>query len=96
MTATSGTDTCRVTIIGPSRRVDLALPSRIPFAELFPAVADYAGLGQDAVRAAPAGWVLQRLGQTPFSLEATPQQAGLRDGELIYLRPREAPLPEIA
>jgi type VII secretion integral membrane protein EccD len=76
--------------------VDLALPARIPFAELFPAVADYAGLDQDTARQAAAGWVLQRLGQAPFSLEATPLQAGLRDGELIYLRPREAQLPELA
>jgi type VII secretion integral membrane protein EccD len=76
--------------------VDLALPSRIPFAELLTAVADYAGLDQDAARQAPAGWVLQRLGQAPFPLETTPSQAGLRDGELIYLRPLEEQLPELA
>src|SRR5690242_7446667 len=92
----SGADTCRVTVVGPRRRVALALPARIPFAELFPAVADYAGLDADAVRAAPAGWVLQRLGQAPFPLETTPLQAGLHDGELIYLRPREEQLPELA
>ena len=96
MNATSGADTCRVTVVGPRRRVDLALPSRIPFAELFPAVAGYAGLDHEAARQAPAGWVLQRLGQAPFPLEATPLQAGLRDGELIYLRPREEQLPELA
>jgi type VII secretion integral membrane protein EccD len=94
--ATSGADTCRVTVVGPRRRVDLALPSRIPFAELFPAVADYAGLDAGTARQASAGWVLQRLGQAPFALEATPLQAGLRDGELIYLRPREEQLPELA
>jgi type VII secretion integral membrane protein EccD len=96
MTAASGADTCRVTVVGPRRRVDLALPARIPFAELFPTVADYAGLDDDAARQAPSGWVLQRLGQAPFPLEATPLQTGLRDGELIYLRPREAQLPELA
>jgi type VII secretion integral membrane protein EccD len=94
--STSGADTCRVTVVGPGRRVDLALPARIPFAELFPAVADYAGLDAGAARQAPAGWVLQRLGQAPFPLETTPLQAGLRDGELIYLRPREEQLPELA
>lgn len=96
MSVASGADTCRVTVVGPRRRVDLALPTRIPFAELFPAVADYAGLDADAVRQAPAGWVLQRLGQAPFPLETTPLQAGLHDGELIYLRPREEQLPELA
>lgn len=93
---TGGADTCRVTVVGPHRRVDLALPARIPFAELFPAVAGYAGLDHDTARQAQAGWVLQRLGQAPFPLETTPRQAGLRDGELIYLRPREEQLPEPA
>ncbi|MBO0819069.1 MAG: EsaB/YukD family protein, partial [Actinobacteria bacterium] len=91
-----GADTCRVTVVGPRRRVDLALPARIPLAELFPAVADYAGLDHDTARQAQTGWVLQRLGQAPFPLEATPLQAGLRDGELLYLRPREEQLPELA
>jgi type VII secretion integral membrane protein EccD len=96
MSTVTGADTCRVTVVGPNRRVDLALPARIPFAELFPVVAGYAGLDEDAARQGPAGWVLQRLGQAPFPLEATPLQAGLRDGELIYLRPRQAQLPELA
>jgi type VII secretion integral membrane protein EccD len=95
MSPASGSDTCRITVVGPRRRVDLALPSYVPFAELFPVVAGYAGLDQEAAHA-PRGWVLQRLGQTPFPLDATPMQAGLRDGELIYLRPREAQLPELA
>ena len=96
MSVASGADTCRVTVVGPRRRVDLSLPARIPFAELFPAVAGFAGLDEDAARQAPSGWVLQRLGEAPFPLEATPLQTGLRDGELIYLRPREAQLPELA
>ena len=36
----------------------------------------------------------QRLGQRPFEPSATPASAGLLDGELIYLRPRLAELPE--
>jgi type VII secretion integral membrane protein EccD len=96
VTAASGADTCRVTVVGPRRRVDIALPARVPFAELFPAVADYAGLDEDTARQAAADWVLQRLGQAPFPLEVTPLEAGLRDGELIYLRPRQAQLPELA
>ena len=39
-TSAGGADTCRITVVGPRRRVDLALPTRIPFAELFPAVVD--------------------------------------------------------
>ena len=39
--------------------------------------------------------MLQRLGQRPFAPSATPAAAGLLDGELIYLRPRVAELPEM-
>jgi type VII secretion integral membrane protein EccD len=94
--SSSGTDLCRVTVVGPSRRVDIALPGYVSFADLFPAVARYAGLdGPDAV-GERGGWVLQRLGQEPFSPAMTPLQAGIRDGEMIYLRPHRAQLPQLA
>jgi type VII secretion integral membrane protein EccD len=96
MTTAHGADVCRVTVVGPSRRVDIALPGYVPFAHLFPAVARYAGLdGPDAV-AETGGWVLQRLGEEPFPPATTPAEAGLRDGELIYLRPHRAQLPALA
>jgi type VII secretion integral membrane protein EccD len=84
-------DICRITVVGPRYRVDLALPAEVPFAQLFPAIAHFSQL--DA-REAPGGWVLQRLGQRPFPPTATPAAARLLDGELIYLRPRGAELPE--
>ncbi len=96
MSPASGADMCRITVVGPQKRVDLALPGYIPFAELFPAVARFAGLDRAAAGEAASGWVLQRLGQAPFAPETTPEQAGLRDGELIYLSPRATPLPELA
>jgi type VII secretion integral membrane protein EccD len=89
------TDSCRITVIGPRRRVDIAIPAQVPFADLFPVIARYAGLDRAAVAQAPGGWVLQRLGQPPFEPAATPVQVGLLDGELVYLRPREAELPAI-
>jgi type VII secretion integral membrane protein EccD len=96
MTSPAGTDLCRVTVVGPSRRVDIALPGYVSFADLFPAVARYAGLdGPDAV-GERGGWVLQRLGQEPFSPAMTPLQAGIRDGEMIYLRPHRAQMPQLA
>ncbi len=85
-------DVCRITVVGPRHRVDLALPSGVPFAQLFPVIAHFCRL--DA-REAPGGWVLQRLGQRPFPPSATPAAAGLLDGELLYLRPRVAELPEV-
>jgi len=96
MSSAGGTDLCRITVVGPSRRVDIALPGYVSFADLFPAVARYAGLdGPDAV-GEKGGWVLQRLGQEPFSPAMTPLQAGLRDGEMIYLRPHRSQLPQLA
>ena len=89
-------DICRVTVIGPRTRVDLALPVNAPFAELFPGIAHFAGLDAGAIASAPEGWALQRLGEPPFEPPATPAQAGVADGELLYLRPWVTALPPVA
>jgi type VII secretion integral membrane protein EccD len=96
MSSAGGNDLCRITVVGPSRRVDIALPGYVSFADLFPAVARYAGLDGPDVVGEKGGWVLQRLGQEPFSPAMTPLQAGLRDGEMVYLRPHRAQLPQLA
>ncbi len=93
MTAAAAADLCRVTVVSPRKRVDLALPAHVPFAELFPGIALYAGLDRAAVAEAPEGWALQRLGQPPFEPPSTPAQAGVADGELLYLRPWSSSLP---
>jgi ESX secretion system protein EccD len=95
MSVSTSIDICRVSVVGPQRRVDIALPAFVSFADLFPTVARYAGLDQ-AGEQPPGGWVLQRLGEPPFPPTATPRQVGLHDGDLIYLRPRQAQLPEMA
>ncbi len=96
MTSAAGSDLCRVTVVGPSRRVDIALPYYVTFADLFPAMARYAGLDGPDLVGKIGGWVLQRLGEEPFDFARTPQQVGLRDGEMIYLRPRPSQLPRMA
>ena len=96
MTSPGGTDLCRITVVGPSRRVDIALPGYVSFADLFPMVARYAGLDGPDVVGEKGGWVLQRLGQDPFSPAMTPLQAGLRDGEMLYLRPHREQLPRMS
>ena len=96
MALAAGSDLCRVIVVGPSRRIDIALPGYVTFADLFPTVARHAGLDGPDVVGEKDGWVLQRLGEEPFAPTVTPQEAGLRDGEMIYLRPYRAPLPRMA
>src|SRR6201990_2849109 len=95
MTAAAAADLCRVTVITRRKRFDLPLPAHMPFAELFPGIALYAGLDRAAVAEAPEGWALQRLGEPPFEPPAPPAQAGLADGELLYLRPWRNALPPV-
>ncbi len=80
-------DLCRVTVVGPRARVDLALPVDQPFAQLLPPIAGHVG--------APAegAWVLQRLDESPFEEGSTPEQVSLRHGETLFLRPAAAHIP---
>jgi type VII secretion integral membrane protein EccD len=83
-----------VTVIGPSRRLDISLPADVPFAELFPTILRHAGDDLANVGLGHGGWVLQRLDEPPLDPAVTPNQAGLRDGQVIYLRPGMSQLPE--
>jgi type VII secretion integral membrane protein EccD len=82
-----------VTVVGPRRRIDVVLPQHVPFAEQFADLARFAGLDRAALTRSPEGWVLQRLGEAPFPGSLTPAQAGVMDGELIYLQPRALEFP---
>jgi type VII secretion integral membrane protein EccD len=91
----------RVTIVAPRSRVDLALPSDVPLADLLPVLLGFAGLdarsavarhdGDDAGRR--HGWSLSRLGGGELDSSCTPAQLAVRDGELLYLRPRDEAAP---
>ncbi|HEY0539507.1 MAG TPA: type VII secretion integral membrane protein EccD [Actinoallomurus sp.] len=94
MSPTTGADLCRVTVVGPKRRLDISLPADVPFAELFPTILRYAGDDLANVGLGHGGWVLQRLDEAPLAPSTTPNQAGIRDGQLIYLRPGMSQLPE--
>jgi type VII secretion integral membrane protein EccD len=85
-----GTDVCRLTIAGPAGRADLAVPVTTTVSTLLPMLLRHvpADPGQSA-----GTWVLQRLGEEPLPLEATPKSAGLRHGDVLYLRPADDPLP---
>jgi type VII secretion integral membrane protein EccD len=107
----------RVTIVAPHSRVDLALPSDVPLADLLPTLLSFTGVSVTAPapavgngraaavsgngRAVAAGgdeasrngWALSRLGSGELDTSRTPSQLDVRDGELLYLRPRGEDAP---
>lgn len=94
-TKTATGDLSRVTIVAPKTRMDLALPSDVPLADLLPTLLRYAGedLADEGVR--HGGWSLARLGGQPLDGGHTASQLGIRDGEVLYFNPRNATAPEV-
>ncbi|MGW5645804.1 type VII secretion integral membrane protein EccD [Saccharopolyspora sp. NPDC003752] len=95
MTATP--ELCRITVLGPSGRADLAVPVSTTVAVLLPTLVRHVVRDQDRPRDQEeyGSWVLQRLGDAPFDLGGTPETLDWLDGEQFYLSPAESPLPEL-
>ncbi|MEU2336362.1 type VII secretion integral membrane protein EccD [Streptomyces sp. NPDC013172] len=85
------TEVCRLTVEAPAGRADLAVPVDTPVSALLPVLLRQA-VGPD-LQGRP--WVLQRLGTAPLDAEATPESAGLLDGDVLHLRPADAALPAV-
>jgi type VII secretion integral membrane protein EccD len=85
---------CRLTVRLQDRAIDLAVPVDIPVADLLPAVLQFAGTEVEEAGIEHGGWVLQQLGRPPLDEEATLGSVELRDGEVLYLRPRAEAMPE--
>lgn len=96
MSASPPSDLCRVVVVSPTRSAELAVPTNVALADLVPPLV--AHLHQDGVDDdwASRGVVVQRLGEDPLDEDRTPAALGLRDGDLLYLRPRELPMPALA
>ncbi|MBL7253222.1 type VII secretion integral membrane protein EccD [Paractinoplanes lichenicola] len=96
MTTAMDRQLCRITVIGPDRKIDLAVPSATPVAGLLPVLLQHTSSGRRLESDEPEGaWVLQRLGQTPFELTGTPESLDWLEGEELHLRRAEDPLPEL-
>lgn len=95
MASTNSAGLSRVTLVAPRGRVDLALPSDVPVAELLPALIRYAGDDITDPARARHGWALTRLGNRALDTARTPAELEVRDGELLYLRPRDANAPDL-
>lgn len=94
--ATSGVELCRVTVVAPRTRMDLALPAEAPLADLLPTLLRHAGENPDEPAFLRTGWVLQRLGETALDPSQRLSVLGVRDGDVLYLRHRESALPEFS
>ncbi|WP_028569460.1 type VII secretion integral membrane protein EccD [Salinispora tropica] len=91
--AATGADLCRLTIDTGSGRVDLAVPVDTPMVEVLLLMVRQLDPGLTVTGGGT--YALQRLGAEPIDEELTPAMLGLRDGDVLYLRPSDAPLPPI-
>jgi type VII secretion integral membrane protein EccD len=82
-------DLCRLTVEGPAKRADLAVPATMTMGGLLPVLLPHIASEED--RARP--WVLQRLGGGPLDIDGTAESLDLREGETLYLRPAAAAMP---
>jgi type VII secretion integral membrane protein EccD len=95
MTTTTAADVCRITVVGSTRRLDLAVPVTVTVSQLMPVL--LANVEKPESGAAPhtGGWALQRLGGLPFDPNGTPESLDWLEGEELYLRRVADALPEL-
>ncbi|MFI5735659.1 type VII secretion integral membrane protein EccD [Kribbella sp. NPDC051587] len=84
---------CRIVVLGPSGRADLAVPVSTPVTALLPTLVRQ--MVRDQKGEEYGAWVLQRLGEQPFDANGTPETLDWLDGEELYLARAEDPLPEL-
>ena len=83
---------CRVTVLAPGRRVDVALPVDVPMAELNPLVLEL--LGEPARSPArPDPWRFAGATGAQLPPGATLDELGVLDGETLRLGPAAPPRP---
>ncbi|MFI6063117.1 type VII secretion integral membrane protein EccD [Streptomyces sp. NPDC051286] len=89
--AGNGTGFCRVTVVAPDSRVDVALPEDIAVADLYPEILRLSG--QSPAQGAPVGYHLVRRDGTVLDSGRTLAGQRILDGELLSLRPFAESLP---
>ncbi|WP_326549889.1 type VII secretion integral membrane protein EccD [Micromonospora sp. NBC_01813] len=84
----------RITVCGPRRRTDLALPGHVPVAELLPELLRHGGDGLADAGERHGGWVLRRADGAAVSAAEPLVGQGVRDGDVLHLVPGQADWPE--
>ncbi|HYH32420.1 MAG TPA: EsaB/YukD family protein, partial [Pseudonocardia sp.] len=82
---------CRLTVLAPQARVDVALPTDVPVAELVPMLLELVGEPVFGLR--PEPWRLSGAVGGPLPPGATLAQLSVPDGELLRLAPDAPPPP---
>jgi type VII secretion integral membrane protein EccD len=75
----------RVTVVSGTRRVDLALPSGLPVADVVPQVLRFCA-PEESHNGEPAEFTLARIGGQSLSLSQSLAETGVHDGDVIELR----------
>ncbi|MFH7338861.1 type VII secretion integral membrane protein EccD [Streptomyces hygroscopicus] len=87
----SGLGFCRVTIVAPDSRIDVALPDDIPVADIYPEILRLSR--QDPAEGAPVGYHLVRRDGAVLDSARSFAAQRILDGELLILRPFSESLP---
>ncbi|GAA1237007.1 type VII secretion integral membrane protein EccD [Streptomyces sp. NBC_01474] len=89
--AGTGLGFCRVTIVAPDSRIDVALPDDVPVADLNPEILRLSQ--QSPAEGAPVGYHLVRRDGTVLDSARSFAAQRILDGELLTLRPFSESLP---
>ncbi|WP_116214194.1 type VII secretion integral membrane protein EccD [Streptomyces olivoreticuli] len=91
MSTSAGTGFCRVTVVAPDSRIDVALPDDIAVADVYPEILRLTGQTQPV--GAPTGYHLVRRDGTVLDGARSLGAHRVLDGELLSLRPFAESLP---
>ncbi|MEU1820522.1 type VII secretion integral membrane protein EccD [Streptomyces roseifaciens] len=91
MSTSAATGFCRVTVVAPDSRIDVALPDDIAVADVYPEILRLTGQTQPA--GAPTGYHLVRRDGTVLDGARSLAAQHVLDGDLLALRPFAESLP---
>ncbi|MBR8743569.1 type VII secretion integral membrane protein EccD [Nocardiopsis sp. MG754419] len=80
---------CRVTVTGPRKWADLALPGTVPVATLMPRIIDVCVAEEDGTD--PGSWTLSTIDGAPLHADEPLEGAGVYDGDVLTLSRRSTP-----
>lgn len=91
MATTAATGFCRVTVVAPGGRIDVALPEDVPLSDVYPEIARLSGGSQ--AEGSLSGYHLVRRDGRALESGLSLAGNGIRDGEVLLLRPFADSLP---